>query len=85
MREPAGWTHGHVAARMLVVLNDRCPAVPPTGFAEFAPDLAIEALSPSDRPGDVLAKVGDWLSAGALLVWLVDPSRREARVSRRRQ
>ncbi len=31
------------------------------GFAEMAPDLAIEVLSPGDRPGDVLAKVADWL------------------------
>ena len=61
---------------------DRCPAVPPTGFDEFAPDLAVEILSPSDRTGGVLAKVADWITAGTLLVWLVDPSRREARVYR---
>ena len=56
--------------------------MPPTGFAEFAHDLAVEVLSPSDRAGEVLAKVGDWITAGTLLVWLVDPSRREARVYR---
>jgi len=127
VREPAGWTHGDVAARVLVALSEyltaerrarglavprgrvlaaetgftlqrnadtvrapdvayvrweRCPAVPPAGFAEFAPDLAVEVLSPSDRAGDVLAKVADWFMAGTLLVWLVDLSRREARVYR---
>jgi Uma2 family endonuclease len=39
-------------------------------------------LSPGDRPGETLAKVADWLTAGSRLVWVVDPSRREARVYR---
>ena len=29
-----------------------------------------------------MAKVGDWLSAGCRLVWVVDPERRVARVYR---
>jgi Uma2 family endonuclease len=53
-----------------------------TGFADVAPDLAVEVLSPGDRPGDILAKVADWLSAGTRLVWVVDPLRRVARVYR---
>ena len=39
-------------------------------------------LSHTDRPGEVLAKVGDWLDAGARLVWVIDPERRLARVYR---
>src|SRR6266487_6490792 len=54
----------------------------PTGFADLAPDLVVEVLSPDDRPGEVLAKVADWLSAGTRLVWVVDPERRLARVYR---
>ena len=30
-------------------------------------------LSPNDRAGEVLAKVQDWLNAGCLCVWVVDP------------
>src|SRR6266568_8542084 len=52
------------------------------GYAELAPDLLAEILSPDDRPGEVLAKVADWLAAGTTLVWVVDPERREARVYR---
>jgi Uma2 family endonuclease len=52
------------------------------GYPEFAPDLAVEVLSPSDRRGRVLAKIGDWLDAGARLVWIIDPERRHARVYR---
>jgi len=56
--------------------------LPPRGFAELAPDLAVEVLSPDDRPGEVLAKVGDWLNAGARAVWVMDPIRALARVYR---
>lgn len=48
----------------------------------MAPDLAVEVLSPDDRPGEVLEQVGDWLNAGVRLVWVVDPVRRVARVYR---
>ena len=58
---------------------DRLPSPLPRGFAELAPDLAVEVLSPDDRPGEVLEKVADWLNAGTLLVWVIDPVRRFAR------
>ncbi len=45
----------------------------PTAFPG-PPDLAVEVLSPSDRPGDVHAKVADYLAAGTLLVWIIDPA-----------
>ena len=51
-------------------------------YLELAPDLVVEVLSPGDRPGEVLAKVADWLSAGSQLVWVIDPDRRLARVYR---
>ncbi|MBI4500519.1 MAG: Uma2 family endonuclease [Gemmatimonadetes bacterium] len=64
------------------VSNVRVPATPPRGYAPFAPDLAVEVLSPDDRPGEVLAKVADWLRNGSRLVWVIDPDRRGARVYR---
>ena len=39
-------------------------------------------LSPDDRPGEVLAKVADWLNAGCRLVWIVDPQRTQGHVYR---
>jgi Uma2 family endonuclease len=65
------------------VSHSRLPDITPTGFAEFAPDLAVEVLSPGDRPGDVLGKVADWLDAGSALVWVVDLSSRRVRVYRK--
>lgn len=61
---------------------DRVPKPLPRGYADIAPDLAVEVLSPDDRAGEVLAKVSDWLRAGCRLVWVVDPERRLARVYR---
>ncbi len=60
----------------------RVPHPLPRGYADIAPDLAVEVLSPDDRPGEVLAKVADWLRAGCRLVWVVDPDRHLARVYR---
>lgn len=54
----------------------------PDGFPPFAPDIAVEVRSPGDRAGAVIAKVSDWLEAGTLLVWSVDPEREQVVVYR---
>jgi Uma2 family endonuclease len=64
------------------VRRERLPDPATIGFPEMAPDLVVEVLSPDDRPGETLAKVGDWLEAGARLAWVIDPQRRLARVYR---
>jgi Uma2 family endonuclease len=64
------------------VRRDREPDPGARAFPALAPDLVIEVLSPNDRPGEILAKVGDWLSGGSSLCWVVDPRRRIARVYR---
>lgn len=46
------------------------------------PDLAVEVLSPTDRPADVQEKARQWLDAGGRSVWIVDPARREVTVVR---
>jgi Uma2 family endonuclease len=63
--------------------RDRTDRIPARGYAEVAPDLLAEILSPDDAPAEVLAKVADWLAAGTTLVWLVDPQRSEVHVYRR--
>jgi Uma2 family endonuclease len=54
----------------------------PEGFSPVVPDLAVEVLSPEDRPRSVLDKVGEYLDAGVSLVWVVDPKSRTATVYR---
>jgi Uma2 family endonuclease len=74
--------------------NVRCPDVsfvasgrfpknrPPEDFGNLAPDLAVEVLSPRDRPRYVLDKVGEYLESGVRMVWVIDPRTRRATVYR---
>lgn len=64
------------------VARERLVQIPEQGYAELAPDLVAEILSPGDRPGEVLEKVGQWLDAGVRLVWVLDQRRRDARIYR---
>src|SRR5258708_1262779 len=41
------------------------------GYWPEAPDLAVEVVSPSDRPAEVAAKTRDWLAAGTRMVVVV--------------
>jgi len=52
------------------------------GFFEGAPDLAVEVVSPGDRPAEMRAKVAQYLAAGTRLVWVVDPDERAVEVWR---
>jgi Uma2 family endonuclease len=47
-------------------------------FPRLAPDLAVEIVSPSDKPSRVLDKVGEYLQAGVRLVWVLDFEARQA-------
>lgn len=62
--------------------HDRLAHVARGGYAAVAPDLIAEILSPHDRPGDVQAKIAEWLASGVRLAWELDPDRRIARVYR---
>jgi Uma2 family endonuclease len=54
----------------------------PKGFIPFAPDLAVEVLSPEDCSRFVLDKVGEYLDAGVRMVWVLDPNARSASIYR---
>jgi Uma2 family endonuclease len=43
------------------------------GFVPVPPDLAVEVLSPSNRPGENARKVAIYRECGVPLVWYVDP------------
>ncbi len=46
-------------------------------FARLVPDVAIELVSPSDRPSDLRAKLAAFRSFGTSFVALIDPYRNE--------
>jgi Uma2 family endonuclease len=54
----------------------------PRRLVRGRPDLAVEVLSPDDRPAALRAKVREYLGAGVPLVWVVNPDRRTATVYR---
>jgi len=47
-------------------------------FVNLAPDLAVEVISPGDRPLYVLDRVGEYLEAGVRVVWVIDPANARA-------
>jgi Uma2 family endonuclease len=64
------------------IRTERVPKVRTRGFFQGPPDLAVEVISPTDRAGELLAKVQDWLAAGCRAVWVVDPTSRTISVYR---
>jgi Uma2 family endonuclease len=62
--------------------HERLAFVGRRGYSAVAPDLIAEILSSDDRPGEVRAKIAEWLSAGVRLAWELDPEERTARVHR---
>ena len=54
----------------------------PASYWPFAPDLAVEVVSPSDRLADIQAKVAEYFAAGTRQVWVLDPASRTVRAHR---
>lgn len=55
-----------------------------TGFLPFAPDLAVEVVSPNDSFAAVENKAFTWLDAGTQLVLILEPESKTAHVYRSR-
>lgn len=54
----------------------------PEGYAEVAPEVVFEVLSPDDRPRRVIRKIAEYLSAGVLCVVVLDPESRTVSLHR---
>jgi len=46
------------------------------GLFKFAPDLAVEVLSPSESASELQEKLDDYRACGTPLIWVVDPMQR---------
>jgi Uma2 family endonuclease len=60
----------------------RIPSPVPRGFLDVPPDLAIEVLSPDDRPREVQERVDEYLGRGVPVVLVVDPAARTVALHR---
>lgn len=54
--------------------QDRCAPPGELPHLEGPPDLAVEVLSPSNRPLDMVVKRADYARIGVQEFWLVDPA-----------
>ncbi len=54
----------------------------PPGYIDFAPDLAVEVISPEELAEELWEKLADYRSAGIRLVWVVSPTMRVVQIRR---
>ena len=52
------------------------------GYAEVAPDLVVEVVSPSDSVREIADKARMWINAGVQLVWVLWPETKMIEVHR---
>jgi Uma2 family endonuclease len=52
-------------------------------YPDVAPDLAVEVVSPTDRPYEIEAKIKQYQEAGVSLIWIVHPYSRSVDVYKR--
>ena len=67
-----------VGADAVFITNRRLPTRrSPEGYLETIPELVIEIRSKNDTRAALGRKAEDYLRAGAVIVWVVDPMKRE--------
>ncbi len=55
-------------------------ALPPEPIPDFGPCLAVEVIGESNTDPEMQRMTREYFETGSVLVWLVDPQRREVRV-----
>ena len=61
---------------------DKLPGrvLPSKSIPDLSPDLAVEVLSKTNRPAEMERKLREYFLAGARLVWMIDPVKRQVEV-----
>lgn len=71
-----------LAPDIAFVRSERIPESGCSRFFDGAPDLAVEIVSPWDRPSEIEAKARHWIGCGARMVWVIDGSKQTVNVYR---
>jgi Uma2 family endonuclease len=58
------------------ISNERLATMAPWKLDDTIHDVAIEILSPSNRPAEIEQKTAEYLAKGTRLVWIADPKTR---------
>jgi Uma2 family endonuclease len=53
---------------------------PATEFFRFAPDLAVEVLSPNNTRAEIQERLRDFFSSGTRLAWVINPEMKTAEI-----
>jgi Uma2 family endonuclease len=70
------------APDVAIVRRERVSTPDERGFLNGPPDVAIEVVSPGDRPREIDEKVSEYLASGTPLVVVIDPEQQDCRVFR---
>jgi Uma2 family endonuclease len=86
---PAGAEHGDIALELGRLIGNHVKQhklgktyAAETGFTISRHDVAVEVVSPSDTHSDLATKVAEWLAAGTISVWVVDPPNKTVEIHR---
>jgi Uma2 family endonuclease len=75
-----GEVHFRISARNFFVPDaafvrlEQLSKITEPGFLPFAPDLAVEIVSPSNTLSEMSRKIKAYIDAGSVQVWIVDPT-----------
>ncbi len=65
-----------IAPDWAFIAKERAPKVPSEKFSRIVPDAILEVRSPSDREGEVVKKMKQWIAAGVRIGWELNPKKR---------
>lgn len=63
-----------IAPDIAFIRADRVPKEPVEGYLPFAPDLAVEVMSPSNNASEMSRKIDLLMQHGTQLIWIVHPT-----------
>jgi Uma2 family endonuclease len=69
-----------LAPDVAVILGDRRAELLNAKVISIIPDIAVEVLSPNERPGRIHRKLTQYFAAGVKEVWLIDPETSAAEI-----
>ena len=72
-----------LASDFAFVEKGRVAKLPETGYLRLTPDLILETRSPSETRRGYADKISQWLSAGAKVVWALEPKAKTLTIHRK--
>src|SRR5438105_4638712 len=68
------------APDVAIILGDRQRELADAKVIHIVPDIVVEVLSPSERPGEIHRKLTQYFQAGVKEAWMIDPETASAEI-----